>query len=139
MPRKPRTEPFEQGSIRKIWDLWIDKWRSAKPQAMDLLEWLEQLWGTKLRMPGLYFAAPLIKVQGIGPRTIRADADVWVRTDERTPNQIEVQWIDGVHDRQFELTMSEWNSVAPLLERVEKVKGEPHPLKVLQQKRRARR
>jgi hypothetical protein len=133
---KHRTDPLREGSLKKIWQLWFGRWVAdgAKPQRQELYQWLETLWAIKerevtryrareaFRMPGILYVAASVKIQGIGARDVKKGAEIWVRHDTRTPNSIDVQWIEGNHERQFNLSSTEWNQIAPLLEVKERKK-----------------
>ncbi len=127
-----RPDPFGEGSIKDIWAIWFAHWLVCKPDRMDLTDWLQLIWGTKdrdvtryiarreFKMPGLYHTAANVKIQGIGPRTVVEGAEIWVRTDAREMDKVEVQWVEGNWERQFTLTKTEWFRIAENLELTER-------------------
>jgi hypothetical protein len=135
---KRKYEPFQEGSLAEIYKIFFGKLVIYKPETMSLQEWNEELFDVKnrdiavmeateaFRMPGLYYAAPLVKIQGIGFRDIPARAICFVRTDSRSDTiDVEVFAGPGKKDSVFALTTSEWNSIAAYLKPMVK-KGRQH-------------
>jgi hypothetical protein len=126
MGRKPRPEPFSEGSITEIYKYFFGPLIHYKPALMPIKDWMEILFDLKNReitrylverpfhMPGLYYSAPAMKVQGIGYRDVKPDSIIWVRKDARNPDQIDVEFLggQGKKDQMFQLTEHEWDYVA---------------------------
>jgi hypothetical protein len=118
---------LEDGSLKRIWDWFLAPLVQYKPAATDVEQWMESLLDVKNRdiaryqarrgfkMPGLFCAAPLVRLQGLGKRKIRAGETLWVRQDALNPGWVEVETVDR-HAQVFVLSTTEWNSIAALLE-----------------------
>jgi hypothetical protein len=127
MPRikkADRANPMEQGVAKQIYQWFIGRLVFHKPEAMSIRDWLEHIFHTKhrgieryrvrkpFRMPGLYYAAGAVKVQGLGYRDIKDKMVLLVRTDDREPFvDVEVHAGQGNKDQVFQLTSSEWGWV----------------------------
>lgn len=119
---KPRTpkHAFEQGSAPIIWKRIIAPLLRYKPIDQDMKQYLELLFHTHERpinryvvrkqfsMPGLYHVSALTKVQGIGPRHVVVGDILWVRTDTRYPNEIQVEIERKTRGHLFSLDSSQW-------------------------------
>lgn len=124
--RKPKRVSLDQGSAREILDVFIAPLLKNCPDRLTQGEWLAFLFhvehrevvrhvATKnFRLPGLFMAAPLVGVQGLGYRKVKRKDALWVRFDAKAPDQIEVEYFggQGQADQVFRLTRSEWNSIA---------------------------
>lgn len=62
------------------------------------------------RMPGLYYVAGSIKVQGIGPRDVNKGELFYVRIDSET-GAADVEHSISNQENVFSLTSSEWGAV----------------------------
>lgn len=69
------------------------------------------------KMPGILFAAPSVKIQGIGYRHVKQGQILYVRMDRKRPEQIDVEILagPGKRDQTFELTSWEFATIRPLL------------------------
>lgn len=135
-PRKKRVDPLEEGSLKDIFKLILGPFTVFKPAEMTVSEWFEFLFHTKyrditryqvmrpFRMPGLYYTAPTVKVQGIGTRDVPAGAFLFVRTDTRFPDTNDVQWV-GREDRQFCLNSTELGLILLNCEEAKRRRGRP--------------
>lgn len=124
--KQERPDPFAEGSIRDIYKLIFGKLIYFKPDAVSIADWLEELFDVKHRdisrftatqdftLPGLLYVAPAVKVQGTGYRQIREDQELWVRTDARNPDSVDVEVFagQGEADLVYSLTRAEWDWVA---------------------------
>jgi hypothetical protein len=109
-----------------IWRWFVAPLAQYKPASMDAARWLEALWDVKnreilrfvardeFRLPGLFCAAPLVRIQGAGRRKIRAGDTLWIRRDALNPEWIEVETVDR-HAQVFVLSSTEWNAILPNL------------------------
>lgn len=123
-----------EGSIGIIFKKIIGPLVRYKPPGMDIRAFWETLFHIDTRtikrylvtkpfkMPGLYCEAPLVKIQGIGFRQVKANEVLWVRTDSTTPDQIDVQWLRPGKESLFELTSSEWGWVKLHLKEREEIR-----------------
>lgn len=125
MAKKPRPDPFSEGVISLIYKWFFGPLIFYKPHDMAIKEWLEYLFDVKNReitryrvtkpftVPGLYYSAPLVKVQGIGYRELKEDDILWVRRDARNPDTIDVEFMGGQGraDQVFALNSSQWGFV----------------------------
>lgn len=144
--KKQRPDPFAEGSIASIYRWFFGpliRYKSlhaenlaayngrtdVEIQEPTINEWMEYLFHTKFRevgqyvarrafeMPGLLVINSVTKIQGIGYRKVRAGQEMWVRTDERTPEQVEVEIMagKGKADQVFELSSQQWNAIRSYL------------------------
>jgi hypothetical protein len=68
-------------------------------------------------MPGLFYTAPLLKIQGLGYRNVEKDTVLMVRKDSRDEfYDVEFFGGQGGAEQVFHLSNSEWYQIAPLLE-----------------------
>lgn len=122
MSRIKRTiDPWNEGSLSEIYRLFFGKLTQYKPHEMTLQEWNEVLFDVKNRdiqmfeakkafkMPGLYYTAPLVKIQGLGFRDIPERTILFARTDSRS-DTVDVECFagQGKKDLVFCLTTQEW-------------------------------
>ena len=105
-----------------------------KPKNMEIDAFMEHIFDFKNRditryvatrdlvIPGLYYSAPLMKVQGIGYRHISAGQEIYVRRDARAPDTVDVEFFGGQggKDQVFALSLSEWEHVKMHLVEAEK-------------------
>ncbi len=138
MPRKPkppRPEPFTEGSLADIYKWFFGKLNFLKPESYTLKDWEEHLFDLKNRditrfsvtkpfkMPGLYYMAGALPIQGLGYRAMKAGDILWVRTDERTKKaDVEVHVGQGQKEQVFELDESQWGWVRLHVEEAERKK-----------------
>jgi hypothetical protein len=122
MAKKPRPEPFSEGSIADIYKLFFGKLIFYKPESMSIQEWMEHLFDFANRdiirfvavrpfsLPGLYYAAGSKKVQGMGYRKVELGDVLWVRLDARNPDTIDVEIFSGQgnKDQVFALDALQW-------------------------------
>lgn len=135
MPKKPRPEPHTQGMMGQIYTWFIGPLIcNHKPHQMEIDAFMEQLFDFKNRditryvakndfvLPGLYYSAPLMKVQGVGYRDVKAGTELYVRKDARSPNTIDVEFFGGQggKDQVFALDKSQWECVLLNLEEAER-------------------
>jgi hypothetical protein len=127
MARKPeRPDPISEGSIADIYRLFFGKLIQYKPPYLSIKDWMEELFDSRNRditryvatkafkMPGLFYEAPLVKVQGVGHRQMNEQAELWVRRNARLPHSIDVECQGGQGSpwQVFNLTEDEWHFVA---------------------------
>lgn len=133
MPKKPRPDPYSEGSVAYIWKHFLGPLLQYKPFDMDMKAFLEDtVFDIKHReimryrakqpftMPGLYYAAPMMRVQGLGYRHINEGTEMFVRFDARNPDSVDVEYNAGQGNAEqwLNLTRSEWYHIAPLLEEI---------------------
>lgn len=119
---KRTLDPWNEGSLAEIYKHFFGKLTQYKPLEMTLQEWHSVLFDVKNRdiemyeaikpfnMTGLYYAAPWVKIQGLGHREIPEKAVMFVRTDSRIETvDVEVFAGPGKRDQVFQLTQLEWN------------------------------
>jgi hypothetical protein len=133
MAKKNRPAPASQGSLSDIYKLFFGRLHHLKPDVMSLGEWMEYLFDYKNRdiarfvatkeftMPGLFYTAGSVKVQGLGYRQVPEGAALLVRSDDRT-NTVDVDWMGGQGEKEqvFCLSASEWGWVKLHLKREER-------------------
>jgi hypothetical protein len=137
VPKKKRPDPYTQGVMAKIYEWFVGPLViKHKPHQQSINEFLEQTFDFKNReiiryvatrdfvLPGLYYSAPLMKVQGIGYRDIKQGTELWVRKDARVPDTVDVEFMGGQggKDQVFALSRSEWDWAALNLEEAERVR-----------------
>lgn len=136
MARKPRPDPITQGSYREIYEKFFGPLIQYKPPHYSIKDWLEELFHFRHRdivryvakrsftLPGLYYLAPLMPVQGIGFRSVKEGDELFVRTDARTPDVVDVEFHGGQGGKEqvFRLTASEWGWTKLRLEEAERVR-----------------
>jgi hypothetical protein len=122
MAKKPRPDPYEQGSLKLIYKWFIGPLIIYKPASYSIKEWLEEIFDLKNReivryvakqtftLPGLYYASAAHKIQGIGERRIRMGDVLWVRFDARNPGFVDVERTkkNDLEEDVFNLTIDEW-------------------------------
>lgn len=59
-------------------------------------------------LPGLYYLAGNVKVQGVGPRHVKRGEYLFVRVDATDPNHIDVEHSIRNEEHVFALNSSEW-------------------------------
>ncbi len=135
---KRTLDPWNEGSLSDIYKLFFGKLTQYKPHEMTLQEWNETLFDVKNRdiqmyeatkafkMPGLYYVAPLVKIQGLGFRAIPEKTILFARTETRSENvDVEVFAGQGKKDLVFCLTNNEWGRLQGCLRPFQK-KGKNH-------------
>jgi hypothetical protein len=128
---KRKQAPIEQGVLKRIYNLFLLPLIYYKPEDVKIKDWYEDLFHLKSRditqyvarkpfkMPGLYYEAPLRPVQGVGYRYVQKGQTVLVRKDIRDKTwDVEFFGGPGSKDQVFQLSESEWNSIAASLEEV---------------------
>lgn len=106
--------------------MFISKIVDARPQGVELAQWLELIFGLHERdiiqyeslrnfiVPGLFKPAPQVRIAGLKiPRNVHARQRVWVRFDLKYPNVIDLEApiAHGNEPRLFQLTRPEWDHV----------------------------
>lgn len=121
--KKQKPHPLTEGCLATIYKRFLAPLVRYKHPDMDLHSFWEHLFHAEERqiqrfrvdrpfkMPGLFYTAPTIKVQGIGERNVKEGDVLFVRTDSLTPNQIDVEWLKPGQDYVYELTSSEWGLI----------------------------
>lgn len=125
MPKRARPKPLDEGSLGQIYELFFKplvQQYSEEEQSAD--SFMEELFRPDLRpisqwkvvknfkMPGLYYDAASVKVQGIGYRKMALKTIVMARIDERDETvDIEFFGGPGKKDQVFCLTKLEWEWV----------------------------
>lgn len=132
--KKRDRHPLTEGSLALIYKLFFGPLIQYKPNTLSINEWLESLFDVRNReitqykctkpfeMPGLYCQAALVRVQGLGFRDVAKGDRLWVRTDARSPNEIEVEFHGRGSQRAdtvFLLDKSEWGLVQLSIEEIE--------------------
>lgn len=121
--RPKSIRPIDEGSMRKIYDLFIVPLLSNN-LFQDGNRFLESIFRVDQRtinhwvatedffMPGLYRAAPMVKIQGTGYNKIKAGSGLLSRKDEDDPT-IDVEFMagPGQQDQVFCLETLEWEWV----------------------------
>lgn len=134
MPKKPRPDPYTQGSYRTIYEKFFGPLIYYKPNAYTIKDWLEALFHLKGRdiiryvakrpfeMPGLFYQSALIKTQGLGYRAVPEGTEVFARIDDTTPDNIDVEFCGGQGGaiQVFALNQSEWGWVKLQLDEAER-------------------
>jgi hypothetical protein len=123
MPKKARPRPLDEGPLKNIYEWFfqpiVEKYAEEDQTAHSFLEELfdvdhrhiEQYQCVKLfKMPGLYYAAARVKLQGAGPRRITRGTLLMVRQDDRSQD-VDVEFTAAGEDHVFCLTQSEWEWV----------------------------
>ena len=123
---RTKRNPLNEGSLREIFDLFIkpivNKYGYRKMNEMVFMEWLFDVENRQITrwkvakpftIPGLMYVAGAVKVQGIGYRELKPDTILWVRSDRRNPNLIDVEFNggQGAAEQVFALTKDEWTLV----------------------------
>ena len=126
MARPLKTDPFEEGSLKEIYEKFFHNMVSTHcPVDKSHKEFLEdifdidhrhiKLWLTKrpFNMPGLYCQTGNIKIQGIGWRKVGVGASLLSRFDDRNPKEIQVSFFGGHGSQElvYSLTEEEWSWV----------------------------
>lgn len=136
MARKPRPDPYSQGSLKIIYEHFFGPLIRYKPQDYSIRDWMDVLFDLKNRdvvrytakkafmMPGHFYAAPLMKVQGLGSRDVKPGTELYVRKDAHNPDVIDVEFQGGQGgaNQVFALTAPEWGRVQRYLEEAERKK-----------------
>lgn len=125
MPRKKREDPWSQGKLKYIANLFLGPILRMKPASSVLKSFLEQVFSIEnreilkyqakksIKVPGLYVEVPNKPIEGSGYRRIKRGQKVWVRYDYRLPNIIELEFIGGKYNQSqwFKLNKFEWDSI----------------------------
>ncbi len=133
LPRKPpRPEPFTEGSLKNIYKYFFGKLNFLKPDNFTLKDWEEHLFDLSHRdisrfkvrkyfkLPGLYYMAGSLPIQGLGYRDMKPGDILIVRTDERTKiTDVETFAGQGKKDQVFQLNESQWGWVKLQVDEVE--------------------
>ena len=125
---------MSQGSLKQIFDFFFKKllirYRRENQSAQEYLEDLFDvdnrnisMWQARrqFKMPGLYYIAGNIKVQGIGYRQVEKETILWLREDNRNKNYLDIEFLGGVgkESHVFCITSSEWNKIKPSLQPID--------------------
>jgi hypothetical protein len=134
LAKKVRPDPLTEGSLMNIYQWFFAPLVHYKPAEMPIKDWMELLFDFRNRdivryvatkpfkMPGLFYQAANIKVQGMGYRKVAVGDAMWVRHDARNPRVVDIEVQTGAGDQVFQLTSSEFNRIGPNLREEEKVK-----------------
>lgn len=136
MPKKPRPDPYTQGSLANIDKWFIRPLVVYKPPLTTLSEWYEFLFDFSNRdivryvahkeflMPGLFYLTPFTKIQGIGHRRVSVGTELYVRKDARQPDLVDVEFNGGQGgaDQVFALTGAEWRLIELNIQEAEREK-----------------
>ena len=101
-----------------------------RPEGMEIRDWMDFLFGTTFRTIDTYTVTTSCQLKGLtitrtgrraanfGSRHIKPGHLVYVRTDSRTPNTIDVEVVEGAKKRTrvFELTALQWQHLEGHLE-----------------------
>lgn len=121
----PRPNPYSQGSLQRIADLFVKPLCVSKGKVEDIVEFLQWLFDINNRIlirskvkrefsvPGVLKENGCIPIQGIGERRVKYNQVVWIRHDHRRPNVYEVETATGVGNKTqvFQLTAQEFRYV----------------------------
>lgn len=125
MSKKKRPDPFSEGSMAIIYEMFIKPLMSYKPENMSFREWLDDVYfnyktvditqyqvRVPFKMPGLFYLRSLLKIQGYGYRDVQEGTILMVRKDS-TKDTYDVEFFGGPggQEQVFELTESEWGLV----------------------------
>lgn len=127
-----RKNPYDEGYLKQIAELFIKPLLMYKPKQLSLKEYLKQLFHVdtrtihkyrvkrKFKMPGLYLERPGVKIQGIGHRDMKSKMMLWVRRDSTELDKIHIEFNGGVgnKDQVFELDYREWISIEPYIRKL---------------------
>lgn len=126
MPRRRRTDPFNEGSLLIIYERFfkplIDSFCGVERTAREFMEDLFDIdhrtlsrWQVKkaFNMPGLLVVTGNVKQQGLGWRRLSKGTIMVVREDSRSPDEIQLDFIGGKDNAEwvYSLSLSEWNWV----------------------------
>lgn len=109
MAKKPpyRADPFDEGAIQDLYRYFFGRLIHYKPEGLSIKDWMEEVFGVKYRdiscyvctkpfiMPGLFYAAGAVKVQGMGYRYVEPGDQLYVRQDVRSPDSVDVEINSG--------------------------------------------
>ena len=126
--------PYNEGSLQRIADLFIKPLIPLKPTNMSYKEWLRRIFHVETReiskyrarkpfnMLGHYLETANVKTQGIGYRPVKRNDLLWVRTDSTMPDKVEIEIQSGVGSKSqvFELNQEEWMRTEPLVRKLKK-------------------
>lgn len=125
MARRKRPRPMDEGSLREIHRLFIQPLLDKKPERMTEDEWLNHIFHhhtsdivqyvalKPFKLEGLFLAAPLMPVQGLGYRQVKRGQTLMVKHDHKNPDGVLVEYFGGQGgaDQVFQLTASQWEWV----------------------------
>lgn len=126
MPRRKRSDPFDEGYLRVIYERFFKRIVDVHcPHDKTHREFLEDLfdidnrhienWEVKRSfvMPGLLCVSGNIKIQGIGYRKVSKGASMISRRDDLFPNEIQVDFFGGQGGAEhvYSLNREEWEFV----------------------------
>jgi hypothetical protein len=126
---------FQKFESTPLGRLFILKIIHAKPEPVELAEWLELIFGLHEReivqylstrdfkVPGFYKPVPHVRIAGLHiPRTVTCEQRIWARFDFKYPNAIDIEAPIQMGKRRvynfFQLTKLEWDEVKNSLEPV---------------------
>lgn len=135
IPKRFRKAPWREGSITEIYRIFFRPIiKNHCPDSLTPHEFLEEMFDVdhrdivryrakrNFKMPGLFYVSGNQKVQGIGFRQVKQHAILWLRTDSKNPDFVDIEFMGGVGemDQVFSLTSSEFNSIAPFIKKIDK-------------------
>lgn len=125
MAKRARPKPLDEGPLKDIYNWFfkpiVERFGDPESSAHSFMEKLfdvdhrkiEQYQAVKqFRMPGLYYAAARVKLQGVGVRRVTRGTFIMARIDDKSPG-IDVEFFGGRGGRElvFHLTPAEWEEV----------------------------
>jgi len=130
-----KKHSFHQGSIKQIYELFFQPLvKRYRVPGKSLKEFLEDLFNVDYRnidrykvkntfeIPGLLYTAGWAKTQGLGYRTVKKGSLIFVRTDSREPNAIDVEFYGGVGEKEhvYCLNQYQFNSILQNISKIDK-------------------
>lgn len=131
--KKKRPQPYKQGVIQKIANLFIRPLMKHKPPGRGMKQFLEDIFNTETREITQYvtkkdfsFVGALVKVPnrpypGIKSGNIVVGTQVWVRIDSTHDDRVDVEVYggQGKSEKVYQLTQKEFREkVKPFVEKV---------------------
>ena len=127
---KKAKKAHRQGSSKDIAKWFLKPLLHYRPDYMSIRDWLDYLFGTEHRHITTYIADRPFEIKGValtkygvrasnfGYRKVSKGSELFVRTDARTPNRIDVEVLIGIgkRSRVFELSQLQWERMKVYLE-----------------------
>jgi len=108
MITRRRKKPFNQGSIKRIYELFFQPLvRHYRSDNQSISSFLEDIFDVQHRYINIYkvkksfnitgplYVAGWSKVQGLGYRKVKAGDMIWVREDLREPANVDIEVSSG--------------------------------------------
>ena len=126
--QKQTVKPRSRGAAGEIIKRILGPLTRWKPNGMDVGMFWDELFHLSersitfckarrnFRMPGLYYEAPTVKIQGIGDRVVRKNSSIFIRTDTRRPGFVDIEIAEVDSSRVFSLTTMQLSEIRRNLE-----------------------